>query len=51
MKRVGGLTFWRIGRFGGSFYVARKPAPVYGRRYAVLLRSAAFAVGVALSLI
>lgn len=23
-RRVGGLTFWRIGRFGGSFYLARR---------------------------
>jgi hypothetical protein len=23
-RRVGGLHHWRIGRFGGSFYVARK---------------------------
>lgn len=22
-KRVGGLLFWRLGRFGGSFYIAR----------------------------
>lgn len=22
-RRVGGLTFWRVGRFGGSFYVSR----------------------------
>lgn len=25
-SRRGGLTFWRIGRLGGSFYLA-KPAP------------------------
>jgi hypothetical protein len=24
--KVGGLHHWRIGRFGGSFYVARKAA-------------------------
>ena len=23
-KRVGGIHFWRLGRFGGSFYVAKK---------------------------
>lgn len=23
-KRVGGLLFWRIGRLGGSIYVARQ---------------------------
>lgn len=22
-KRVGGLLFWRVGRIGGSFYVAK----------------------------
>lgn len=22
-KRVGGLLFWRLGRLGGSFYIAR----------------------------
>lgn len=24
VRRVGGLTFWRIGRIGGSFYLARR---------------------------
>lgn len=24
IKRNGGLWFWRIGRIGGSFYIARK---------------------------
>ena len=23
-RRVGGLTFWRVGAFGGSFYVSKK---------------------------
>jgi hypothetical protein len=23
LRRVGGLTFWRIGRIGGSFYIRR----------------------------
>jgi hypothetical protein len=25
LRKQGGLTFWRIGRLGGSFYVARRP--------------------------
>lgn len=24
-KKVGGLHHWKIGRFGGSFYVAKAP--------------------------
>jgi hypothetical protein len=23
-RRIGGLTFWRIGRLGGSIYLARR---------------------------
>ena len=23
-RRVGGIRFWRLGRLGGSFYVAKK---------------------------
>ena len=23
-RKVGGLRFWRIGRLGGSFYIARR---------------------------
>lgn len=26
IKRVGGIHFWRLGRLGGSFYLAKKPA-------------------------
>lgn len=25
-RRVGGIRFWRLGRLGGSFYVAKIPA-------------------------
>lgn len=25
-RRVGGIRFWRLGRLGGSFYVAKKVA-------------------------
>jgi len=25
-RKIGGLHHWRIGRFGGSFYVSRRPA-------------------------
>lgn len=24
IRRIGGLLFWRIGRLGGSFYIARR---------------------------
>jgi len=27
--RVGGLWHWRVGRFGGSFYVARRHVMTY----------------------
>lgn len=41
LKRQGGLTFWRIGRLGGSIYIARrKPAPRPDvRTYAATLAS------------
>lgn len=26
-RKVGGLHHWRLGRLGGSFYIARKPVP------------------------
>jgi hypothetical protein len=29
-KRVGGIRFWRLGRLGGSFYVAKKTRHVAG---------------------
>jgi len=29
IKKIGGLRFWRIGRIGGSFYVARRPFPFF----------------------
>jgi hypothetical protein len=30
-RTVGGLTFWRIGRLGGSFYVTRERNNTCGR--------------------
>jgi hypothetical protein len=34
-RRVGGLRHWRIGRLGGSFYLAKPAAfqPLYGAAY------------------
>lgn len=29
LERHGGLTFWRIGRLGGSFYIARPKVRTY----------------------
>lgn len=26
-RKVGGLHFWRIGRLGGMFYIAKRSAP------------------------
>ena len=26
-RRIGGIWFWRVGRLGGSVYLARRPAP------------------------
>lgn len=34
LKRQGGLTFWRIGRLGGSIYIARKPVRTYAETLA-----------------
>lgn len=28
-RKVGGLHFWRIGRFGGMFYLSKRPDPVW----------------------
>jgi hypothetical protein len=28
LKRNGAIWFWRVGRIGGSFYVAKKPRPL-----------------------
>ena len=34
-RKVGGLHFWRIGRIGGMFYLAKKADPVWmdGNQY------------------
>lgn len=34
VKRVGGLTFWRIGRLGGSIYIARPKVRTYAETLA-----------------
>jgi hypothetical protein len=31
-KRVGKITFWRLGRLGGSIHIARKHPPIKSRR-------------------
>ena len=30
-RRVGGIRFWRLGRLGGSFYVAKIPQKTVDR--------------------
>lgn len=46
LNKRGGLLFFRVGRFGGSFYIARKMRPVSSTRgKALLRRPIAFAFG------
>ena len=51
LRKVGGIRFWRVGRIGGSFYVARRRAPKGPWRDASGAGVADYAGAVALGLI